>query len=212
MRKKAIEDRIKVFEEVKAKIANCRRTLQEKKTRSQQKVNGIKSQGQVDKLAFQSEINHIKEQIQRLEEQRQFKQAAMQDKELETEQEIETEVWHLQSEEQKIELEIQQLQSHPKLKSQSEIDELKQELNRLESEPMPRTTSNARQSNNDDHDCPVCSNRPVECHGCQTCDNWVCQDCKGSLTNCPHCREDLTQKPLRRNRALERVILRGEEL
>ena len=202
LRKEAITDRIKVTEEVNKKIAKCKKDLQEKKARNKQIVDQIRAQGKVATQAIQHEINILDEQIQ-------LKRRNLKDKQTEIQQEIETKTWDLQSDEQKIELEIQRLQRHPKLKSQSEVKALKQEFEQLKLVPIPRSSSNLEQSTHNEHNCPVCSNKPKECHGCLNCDNWVCQDCKEQINYCPHCREDLTQNCLKRNRAVERIITQG---
>ena len=176
LRKEAIADRIKVAEEVNKKISKCKRALQDKKTRNQQIIDQIRAQGNVDTQAINHELQDLEEQRKIIEEQIELKRRVLKDKESEIQQDIETKQWDLQSDEEKLELEIQRLQRHPKLKSQSEIETLKHELEQLNLVPLPRSSSNLEQSTHNEHNCPVCSNKPRECHGCLNCDHWVCQE------------------------------------
>ncbi len=194
-RKAALEQRINLSQQVGNRIFICRQALLEKRTKSQEKIKLIESQGQENTQAIRNKIKKLEEQIQ-------LEKIALKDKQFEIQQEIENEHWEMHLEEQKTQLEIQYLEKHPKLKSQLEIDKLKKELEQLKSVNNPRTTG---------HDCPVCHSKPLECHGCLTCDNWVCQDCKGQVDHCPQCRQDLGELPLRRNRAVERIIFKGEK-
>ncbi len=212
LRKEAIENRIKVSEDINSKILKCKKSMQEKKARNQQKIDQIRCQGNVDTNSIENEIISLEEQKQRIEDQIQQKRNVLTDKKKEIQHEIDAKQWEMELDNQKMELEIQGLERHPKLKSQSEIEELKRELEKMILAPIPRPVSNFKNQRDNDHNCPVCSNKPKECHGCVTCDNWVCQGCMAQIEHCPHCREDLTQKPLKRYKAVERIIIRGEEI
>lgn len=54
--------------------------------------------------------------------------------------------------------------------------------------------------------CFICYHKPDSVYVCQSCDDWICGVCLSKLNDCPHCRQDLKMMPMRRCKALERVI------
>ena len=209
LRKEAIQKRIKSAEEINNKISNCRRTLQEQLNQSQRKINGITNQGEVHRNALQQEIAFLEEQRNAIDEQIELKKSVLQSKPLQMQQDIAGEQWEMELEKQKINLEINGLQKHPKYMSAMQINELRHEFEQLKLIPISRSDPNLQQPTTDNQNCPICFNKPRECHECNICNNWVCQDCKGHLTQCPQCRADLGPNPLRRNKALEESYYQG---
>ena len=89
-------------------------------------------------------------------------------------------------------------------KIQGELNEIEQLIRVFESESK-RPSSPTRES--DVANCPVCLKIPdgivLEC---QQCENMICGDCGTKLENCPICRQDLKENPLKRNKMAEKLI------
>ena len=146
------------------------------------------------------ETSDLKVEIQQLQEIIDSKKIQLRAKKQEMERQIKTEEMQLLSEQQ-----WKELERNPKYKTQIQINQLRRELEQLSF----GTGSNDNSRKETESNCSICFEKPNECWGCQECDNWVCQQCKIILENCPHCREDFKNRPMKRYRAVERILLRG---
>ncbi len=55
--------------------------------------------------------------------------------------------------------------------------------------------------------CPICLTLPMaHILGCQQCDAMFCKGCAGELKKCAICRQNLTEKPLARNKIAEKLV------
>lgn len=79
----------------------------------------------------------------------------------------------------------------------------KRRLTALETDDSKRVT--VEKSN---MECIICFDMPQEeVWSCSGCDNIICNTCLPRLSaQCPTCRVDLVEKPVRRNRAVERIL------
>ncbi len=92
-------------------------------------------------------------------------------------------------------------------KAKSELDSVKMESLKFKlAEICTLTVEKSIQTENNDFECPICNEIPDEYYCCDKCANWVCQKCKNKIDKCPFCNQNLIELPLRRNKALERLI------
>ena len=107
---------------------------------------------------------------------------------------------------EKIQNRIEKLKSDPDFRTQDQIRELKQNVKEVEDmiESFKKINIEVKSENNQ---CPVCCETPDSVFSCENCNNWICGNCKDQVENCPQCREDLNERPLRRNKALEQHLL-----
>ena len=108
------------------------------------------------------------------------------------------------------EAEKTKLMQSPDYKSESEILKMTQDLLEIKSNgtlhesiepsapPAPEDETSL---------CSICFEKPHnQVFSCIQCDYWVCDGCKTQLQTCPQCRIELAQNPMRRNRAVERIL------
>ena len=88
---------------------------------------------------------------------------------------------------ERLNVEIQHFEKHPKHRSQIELQILQEILDNMDLRFDGTQAVNALAVC--EEDCHVCYETAKECHTCQTCNNWVCQNCKQKLRTCPTCRE-----------------------
>lgn len=111
----------------------------------------------------------------------------------------------IQNEIDQIQSQMEELKSDPGFRTPDQMEILKADLKGVE-EMMIAFKRLDNESKSDQHQCPVCIEHPETVFSCKKCFNWICGSCKDRIDNCPQCKEDLSKRPLRRNRALERHL------
>ena len=78
----------------------------------------------------------------------------------------------------------------------------------LECQEKPKTgIDEVKEKSNDAELCPLCFERPQhQVYSCVECDYWLCVECKNRIRDCPQCRTSLRENPMRRNRAVEKIL------